>query len=231
MTTRSSAWTWRPPARSCCCSRRAGYGKRTVVDNFRTTGRGVQGVIALKITDKTGPIAAAVITGPDVEEVMVGSAKAIVYRTAIKDIRTLGRVTQGVQVMTKLSPDDQVISMSAFKERDLDQVIQPPAIATIAAPPPSASSNGHASPSQLTLGLEDEVEDDDGRRTTTCSDEDGLSTSSGTNSYATFGRPGDAVGHRGFARLETCLCIRRGVTDRPLVRTTGQLEEAGNGSS
>ena len=137
-----------------------GYGKRTVVDNFRTTGRGVQGVIALKITDKTGPIAAAVITGPDVEEVMVGSAKAIVYRTAIKDIRTLGRVTQGVQVMTKLSPDDQVISMSAFKERDLDQVIQPPAIATIAAPPPSASSNGHASPAQLALQLEVEVEDD-----------------------------------------------------------------------
>jgi DNA gyrase subunit A len=97
-----------------------GYGKRTIVDHFRKTGRGVQGVIALKITDKTGPIAAAVITGPDVEEVMVGSSKAMVYRTAIKEIRTLGRNTQGVQVMTKLQATDRVISMSAFKERSWD---------------------------------------------------------------------------------------------------------------
>jgi len=102
-----------------------GYGKRTIVDHFRKTGRGVQGVIALKITDKTGDIAAAVITGPDVEEVMVGSAKAMVYRTAIKEIRTLGRNTQGVQVMTKLQPADQVISMSAFKERAWDEEPEP----------------------------------------------------------------------------------------------------------
>jgi len=98
-----------------------GYGKRTIVDHFRKTGRGVQGVIALKITDKTGDIAAAVITGPDVEEVMVGSSKAMVYRTAIKEIRTLGRNTQGVQVMTKLQGDDHVMSMSAFKERSWEE--------------------------------------------------------------------------------------------------------------
>jgi DNA gyrase subunit A len=102
-----------------------GYGKRTIVDHFRKTGRGVQGVIALKISDKTGDIAAAVITGPEVEEVMVGSAKAMVYRTAIKEIRTLGRNTQGVQVMTKLQPTDQVISMSAFKERAWDEEPEP----------------------------------------------------------------------------------------------------------
>ena len=98
-----------------------GYGKRTIVDNFRKTGRGVQGVIALKITDKTGDIAAAVVTGADVEEVMVGSSKAMVYRTAIKEIRTLGRNTQGVQVMTKLQGDDHVMSMSAFKERSWEE--------------------------------------------------------------------------------------------------------------
>jgi DNA gyrase subunit A len=98
-----------------------GYGKRTIVDHFRKTGRGVQGVIALKITDKTGHIAAAVITGPEVEEVMVGSSKAMVYRTAIKEIRTLGRNTQGVQVMTKLQGEDRVMSLSAFKERSWEE--------------------------------------------------------------------------------------------------------------
>ena len=98
-----------------------GYGKRTAVNMFRTTGRGAQGVIALKITDKTGPMAAAVVVGPDFDEVMVGSAKAMVYRTRIKEIRTLGRATQGVMVMTKLQSDDQVISISAFKERAVEE--------------------------------------------------------------------------------------------------------------
>ena len=103
-----------------------GYGKRTLVDHFRKTGRGVQGVIALKIMDKTGPLAAAVVTAEDVEEIMVGSAKAMVYRTHIKEIRTLGRNTQGVQVMNKLAPDDQVISMSAFKERSWEKEQEEP---------------------------------------------------------------------------------------------------------
>jgi DNA gyrase subunit A len=135
-----------------------GYGKRTVVDHFRTTGRGVQGVIALKITDKTGPIAAAVITGPDVEEVMVGSAKAMVYRTAIKEIRTLGRVTQGVQVMTKLSSEDQVISMSAFKERDLDEVTNLP---IVVAPPKTNGTNGTNGAAASAQGAFDLADDPD----------------------------------------------------------------------
>jgi DNA gyrase subunit A len=106
-----------------------GYGKRTAVEKFRITGRNVQGVIAMKITDKTGPIAAAVVTGPDVEEIMVGSQKAMVFRTPIMEIRSMGRATQGVQVMTKLSEDDRVISMSAFKERtweDFEQISTAP---------------------------------------------------------------------------------------------------------
>jgi DNA gyrase/topoisomerase IV subunit A len=86
-----------------------------------------------------------VITGPEVEEVMVGSAKAMVYRTAIKEIRTLGRNTQGVQVMTKLQPADQVISMSAFKERAWDEEPEPePTPAPRASRATRGRSNGTA---------------------------------------------------------------------------------------
>ncbi len=137
-----------------------GYGKRTSVGNFRETGRGVQGVIAMKITEKTGPIAAAVVTGPEVEEIMVGSRKAMVYRTKILEIRSLGRNTQGVQVMTKLSGDDEVISMSAFRERtpaefeELSQATGSVVAAWRAATPangtPSASPSGPVSPSNGT---------------------------------------------------------------------------------
>ena len=94
-----------------------GYGKRTGVDMFRTTGRNAQGVTAMRITEKTGPIAGAVVTGDDEEEIIVGSRKAMVYRTSIAEIRTYGRIAQGVKVMTKLAEGDIVISMSAFRER------------------------------------------------------------------------------------------------------------------
>ena len=130
-----------------------GYGKRTSVEKFRTTGRNVQGVIAMKITDKTGPIAGAVVTGPDVEEIMVGSQKAMVYRTTLKEIRTSGRIAQGVQVMTKLATDDRVISMSAFKERtweDFEAI--PPVIPSKPKPKAQGSDNQGLTP-QLTMEL------------------------------------------------------------------------------
>jgi DNA gyrase subunit A len=118
-----------------------GYGKRTAVSQFRITGRNVQGVIALKINDKTGLLAAAVVTSPDVEEMMVGSAMAMVYRTRIDEIRRLGRATQGVMVMTKLGPKDQVISMSAFKERAFEDV---PELPKLSAPRRATGTNGRA---------------------------------------------------------------------------------------
>ena len=130
-----------------------GYGKRTAVKHFRTTGRNVQGVIALKINDKTGPIAAAVILGADVEEAMVGSSKAMVYRTRLDEIRQLGRATQGVKVMTKLRDDDKVISLSAFKERAFDEL---PEIPRLSAPATNGHRNGHkngAAAQQLALEI------------------------------------------------------------------------------
>ena len=159
-----------------------GYGKRTAVEKFRITGRNVQGVIAMKITDKTGPIAAAVVTGPDVEEIMVGSQKAMVFRTPIMEIRSMGRATQGVQVMTKLSEEDRVISMSAFKERTWED-FEEASVSVVTKPDPIAktqdsddddrdaenfeevedSIESETSQSQLTMDLptEDEVDLDE----------------------------------------------------------------------
>jgi DNA gyrase subunit A len=139
-----------------------GYGKRTIVDHFRKTGRGVQGVIALKITDKTGDIAAAVITGPDVEEVMVGSSKAMVYRTAIKEIRTLGRNTQGVQVMTKLQGDDHVMSMSAFKERSWEEAEAARAAAAPVVTSAPMATDGSEPDLDATADDGEDSDDDDG---------------------------------------------------------------------
>ncbi|MCY4447359.1 MAG: DNA gyrase subunit A [Chloroflexi bacterium] len=124
-----------------------GYGKRTAVETFRTTGRNTQGVIAMKITEKTGPIAGAVVTGSDDEEIMVGSRNAIIYRTSLAEIRTLGRNTQGVKIMTKLADDDVVISMSAFRERTWEDFEKLPKVEPKKAR--AASTNGHASAAVL----------------------------------------------------------------------------------
>ncbi|MXY59860.1 MAG: DNA gyrase subunit A [Chloroflexi bacterium] len=134
-----------------------GYGKRTAVETFRTTGRNTQGVIAMKITDKTGPIAGAVITGSDDEEIIVGSRNAMVYRTSLADIRTLGRITQGVKVMTKLAEDDVVISMSAFRERTWEDFEKLPKVQPKKAR--AASTNGHASAAALDNGAAEAAAD------------------------------------------------------------------------
>ena len=130
-----------PDARLLIISER-GYGKRTAVETFRTTGRNAQGVFAMKITEKTGPIAGAVVTGSDDEEIMVGSRNAMIYRTSLAEIRTLGRIAQGVKVMTKLADDDVVISMSAFRERTWEDFENLPKVQPKKAR--AASTNGHA---------------------------------------------------------------------------------------
>ena len=124
-----------------------GYGKRTAVETFRTTGRNTQGVIAMRITEKTGPIAGAVITGSDDEEIIVGSRNAMVYRTSLADIRTIGRIAQGVKVMTKLTEDDVVISMSAFRERTWEDFEKLPKVQPKKAR--AGSTNGHAAIAML----------------------------------------------------------------------------------
>ena len=139
-----------------------GYGKRTGVKQFRVTGRNVQGVIALRITEKTGPLAAAVVTGSDVEEVMVGSAKAMVFRTNINEIQTIGRVTQGVKVMTKLQDDDRVISISAFKEGARREGAA--AVSQFMAPRRNGHKTGplsHQLPMEVDASSEEEAQDSD----------------------------------------------------------------------
>ena len=104
-----------------------GYGKRTRVDRFPLQGRLGHGVIATRITDKSGPVAAAVVVTEEIEEVIVGTRKAMVFRTPLSEIPRLGRATQGVMVMDpkKLASDDRIISVSTLIEREEEK--EPPA--------------------------------------------------------------------------------------------------------
>jgi DNA gyrase subunit A len=77
---------------------RRGFGKLTPIQAYRRTARGAKGVITLKITDKTGPVAAAHLV-LDATEIMLVSEQGIIERLALSEVRVTGRIAQGVWIM------------------------------------------------------------------------------------------------------------------------------------
>jgi DNA gyrase subunit A len=92
-----------------------GYGKRTLMDEYKVQGRGGSGIKTAEVTAKTGEIIGAkVITGdPKEQEIVVISKKGQVIRTSVDQISSLSRATQGVRVM-KLRDGDSIASMVAL---------------------------------------------------------------------------------------------------------------------
>ncbi len=94
-----------------------GYGKRSDVNDYRVTNRGGKGVITVKTTDKTGKLMAMMELN-DNDELMCMTSGGMVIKMSAKDIRTMGRNTQGVRVINlkdndaitdiaKVVPDDE----------------------------------------------------------------------------------------------------------------------------
>lgn len=81
-----------------------GYGKRTAVKDYRKTARAGKGVINLKISEKTGDVVTTVAVN-DNESIIITTAKGIVIRTSLKNIRIMGRVAQGVRIVKLQSGD------------------------------------------------------------------------------------------------------------------------------
>ena len=90
-----------------------GYGKRTVLADFRHSGRGTQGVKAIAISERNGRVVAARLVG-DEDEIMLITTGGVLIRTRVKEIRELGRATQGVTLINlgegeKLSGLEKVV--------------------------------------------------------------------------------------------------------------------------
>lgn len=83
-----------------------GYGKRTEVNDYRKTARAGKGVINLKVSEKTGNVVNTVAVGDD-DSIIVTTAKGMVIRTGLRNIRVMGRATQGVRIV-KLKDGDKV---------------------------------------------------------------------------------------------------------------------------
>ena len=85
---------------------RNGYGKRTTVEDYRKTARAGKGVINVKVSDKTGDVVNTVSVN-DSDSIIMTTAKGMVIRTSLENIRVMGRAAQGVRVV-KLQQGDYV---------------------------------------------------------------------------------------------------------------------------
>ncbi len=83
-----------------------GYGKRSLIGDYRLTGRAGKGVLNMRVTDKTGNVINSQSVGDD-DTIVITTVKGIVIRTSLKNIRVIGRVTQGVKIIN-LSEGDFV---------------------------------------------------------------------------------------------------------------------------
>ncbi len=91
-----------------------GFGKRSEISKYRKTARAGKGITNIKVGEKIGNVA-GLITVKKEEGVIVITAKGMVIRTAVANIRQAGRVTRGVRII-KLAENDKVIGLARIRE-------------------------------------------------------------------------------------------------------------------
>ncbi len=96
-----------------------GFGKQTPVEEYRITNRGGIGIKNYMITDKTGGVVGMKVVDGS-EDLLLITQSGIMLRTAVENIRTTGRATQGVIVMRFKEEGDQVIAM-ALTDKDEEE--------------------------------------------------------------------------------------------------------------
>ena len=98
-----------------------GYGKRSKIDDYRTTNRGGKGVKTLNVTDKTGPLV-GIKSVTDENDIMIINKSGITIRIKVSDLNIIGRATQGVRLINLEKRDDEIASVcKVMSESDLSE--------------------------------------------------------------------------------------------------------------
>ena len=93
-----------------------GYGKRTNVEEYRTTKRGGVGIINIKGSERNGDVV-NIMTPSEDEDIMIITQKGIIIRTAVDLVKVIGRNTQGVRLI-KLGKGDKVIDVTSTEKEE-----------------------------------------------------------------------------------------------------------------
>ena len=97
-----------------------GYGKRTELSDFPRKNRGGQGVIAIKVGERNGPVVGAQMVLDDDDLILITGGGRLV-RTRAKEITVVGRNTQGVRLM-RLGEEEQLTSLGKVVEEAVDEL-------------------------------------------------------------------------------------------------------------
>ena len=96
-----------------------GFGKQTPVEEYRVTNRGGIGIKNYMVIDKTGGVVGMKVVDGS-EDILLITQSGIMLRTAVENIRSAGRATQGVIVMRFKEEGDRVIAM-ALTDKDEEE--------------------------------------------------------------------------------------------------------------
>ena len=96
-----------------------GYGKRTLLAEYRITSRGGKGVVNMKTTDRNGSVVAALQVTEE-SDVMIITHNGKVIRVHANEIREAGRSTQGVHLL-RLDADDSVAAAVVLQEENEEE--------------------------------------------------------------------------------------------------------------
>ncbi|HIE91061.1 MAG TPA: DNA gyrase subunit A [Methylophilaceae bacterium] len=96
-----------------------GYGKRTILSDFRRSGRGTQGVKAIAVSNRNGKAVAARLVSED-DEIMLITTGGVLIRTRVKEIRDMGRAAQGVTLIN-LGEGEKLSGLERVVETDGDE--------------------------------------------------------------------------------------------------------------
>lgn len=99
-----------------------GYGKRSLVSDYRLTNRGGKGVKTLNITEKTGKLV-AIKTVTDDNDLMIINKSSIVIRMAVSECRVMGRATQGVRLINLSKKSDTIASVCKVRSAEMEEKV------------------------------------------------------------------------------------------------------------
>ena len=96
-----------------------GYGKRSLVDDYRITNRGGKGVKTITVSEKTGNLI-AIKNVTDSDGMMIINKSGVMIRMGMKDIRVMGRATQGVRLIS-LRKNDEIAAVAKIENGDEEE--------------------------------------------------------------------------------------------------------------
>ena len=97
----------------------SGYGKRTDLEEYRLQARGGVGIINIQTSERNGKVVGISYVHDD-DELMLISQQGMILRMVAKDVRVIGRATQGVRLLG-VEEGDEVVSVARLAEKEVEE--------------------------------------------------------------------------------------------------------------